>query len=83
MSDRELFTDSKEFLQLVARLRLVHPIFRRMAIDVAALWSNDEFIERLHRAKMCGAELDALSPEQFAERLRQVNREIRGTEKVQ
>jgi hypothetical protein len=54
MSDTGLYTDSQEFLQLVAQLRRLHPMFRRFAIDAAALWSDDEFIERLHRADMRG-----------------------------
>jgi len=42
----ELYTDSLEFLKAVWHLRAVPPMLRSLAFDAAAIWSDEELVER-------------------------------------
>ena len=54
--ESSLFTDSLEFLSLVAQLRSVAPQYRSLALFASDHWTDAQFFERLQRAPDVPAE---------------------------
>jgi len=58
----DLYTNSADFLSVVARLRLMAPPYRSLALYGADHWSDAEFFERLYRAPDVPAEPSPAPP---------------------